>query len=131
MKNLIDAGVGCNACLVASFSSDDGIEQVKKNLSKVHPGILKSSRSKPSLFSKVQERLEKYGLKPTRAKRLRSWKSGMKAISYVASLLCLYLVLQGWSFWSIHFLLPIGIVLSVLAIGMVFIFTRRIAESSR
>ena len=42
MRNLIDAGVSCNACLMASFSSDDGIEQVKKNLSTVHPGILKS-----------------------------------------------------------------------------------------
>ena len=59
----------------------------------------------------------------------------MKVISYVASLLCLYLVLQGWSFLgSIHFLLPIGIVLSLLAIGMVFIVTaedRKKARSDR
>ena len=46
----------------------------------------------------------------------------MKAISYVASLLCLYLMAQGWSFlWNVHFLLPIGIVLTMVAIGMVFI----------
>ena len=59
----------------------------------------------------------------------------MKVISYVASLLCLYLVFQGWSFlWGIHFLLPIGIVLSLLAIGMVFIVTaedRKKARSDR
>ena len=59
----------------------------------------------------------------------------MKAISYVASLLFLYLVFQGWSFlWGIHFLLPIGIVLGVLAIGMVFIVTaedRKKARSDR
>lgn len=75
MKNLIDAGVSCNACLMASFSSDDGVEQVKKNLSNVHPGILKSLEIETiTLFPKVQDRLEKHGLKPIRAKRLRSWK---------------------------------------------------------
>ena len=76
MKNLIDTGVSCNACLMASFSSEEGIEQVKKNLKKVHPGILKSLEVETiTLFPKVQERLEKHGLKPTRAKRLRSWRS--------------------------------------------------------
>ena len=75
MRNLIDAGVSCNACLMASFSSDEGIEQVKKNLSKVHPGILKSLEVETiTLFPKVQERLEKHGLKPTRAKRLQNLK---------------------------------------------------------
>ena len=75
MRNLIGAGVSCNACLMASFSSDEGIEQVKKNLSQVHPGILKSLEVETiTLFPKVQERLEKHGLKPTRAKRLRKLK---------------------------------------------------------
>ena len=75
MKNLIDAGVSCNACLMASFSSEDGIEQVKKNLSVVHPGILKSLEIEViTLFPKVRERLEKHGLKPRRAKRLKSWR---------------------------------------------------------
>jgi len=75
IRNLIDAEVSCNACLMASFSSDEGIEQVKKNLSMVHPGILKSLEVETiTLFPKVQERLEKHGLKPTRAKRIRSWR---------------------------------------------------------
>ena len=75
MRNLIDAGVSCNACLMASFSSDDGIKQVKKNLSAVHSGILKSLEVETiTLFPKVQERLERHNLKPTRAKRLRSWR---------------------------------------------------------
>ena len=31
----------------------------------------------------------------------------MKVLSYLASLLCLYLVVQAWdSLWDIHFLLP-------------------------
>ena len=48
----------------------------------------------------------------------------MKVISYVASLLCLYLMAQGWSFlWNVHFLLPMGIVLTMVVIGMVFIVT--------
>lgn len=75
MRNLIHVGVSCNACLMASFSSDDGIEQVKKNLSIVHPGILKSLEVETiTLFPKVLERLEKHGLKPIRAKQLRSWR---------------------------------------------------------
>ena len=75
MRNLIDAGISCNACLMASFSSDEGIEQVKKNLSTVHPGIVKSLEIETiTLFPKVKERLEKYGLQPIRAKRLKSWR---------------------------------------------------------
>ena len=75
MKHLIDAGVSCNACLMASFSTDEGIENVKRELAKVHPGILKSLEVETiTLFPKVVERLEKHGLKPTRAKRLRSWR---------------------------------------------------------
>ena len=39
---------------------------------------------------------------------------------------------QGWSFlWGIHFLLPIGIVLGVLAIGMVFIVTAEDRKKAR
>jgi len=59
----------------------------------------------------------------------------MKVLSYMISLLCLYLVVLGWSFlWDIHFLLPIGFVISVLVIGMVFIVTaedRKKARSDR
>lgn len=59
----------------------------------------------------------------------------MKVISYMASLLCLYLVVQTWGFlWDIHFLLPIGFVIAVLTIGMVFLVTaedRKRARSDR
>ena len=56
----------------------------------------------------------------------------MKVISYIASLFCLYLLVQGWSFlWGIHFLLPICIVLAVLAIGMVFIVTAEGRKKAR
>ena len=75
LQQLIDAGVSCNACLMASFSSDEGISQVKQQLARVHPGILKSLEIETiTLFPKVKERLEKYDLKPTRAKRLRRWR---------------------------------------------------------
>lgn len=51
-------------------------------------------------------------------------ESGMKVISHVASPICLYLVVQKWSFlWRIHFLLPIGMVVAVLAVGMVLTVT--------
>lgn len=59
----------------------------------------------------------------------------MKVVSYIASLSCLYLLVQGWSFlWGIHFLLPIGIVAVALGIVMVLLVTaedRKKARSDR
>jgi hypothetical protein len=59
----------------------------------------------------------------------------MKVLSYIASLLCLYLMAQAWGFlWDIHFLLPIGIIVTMLAIGMVMLVTaedRKKARSDR
>ena len=52
----------------------------------------------------------------------------MKVFGYLWSLfwslLSLYLVVEGWSFlWDIHLLLPIGILVAMMAIGMVFLVT--------
>ena len=56
----------------------------------------------------------------------------MKVISYVVSLFCFYLVIQGWNFlWHVHFLLPIGIVLAMVVIGMVFIVTAEDRKRAR
>ena len=56
----------------------------------------------------------------------------MKVISYIASLFCLYLLVQGWSFlWNVHFLLPIGIVLAMIVIGIVFIVTAEDRKKAR
>ena len=56
----------------------------------------------------------------------------MKVISYIASLICLYLLVQGWSFlWNVHFLLPIGVVLAMVVIGMVFIVTAEDRKKAR
>ncbi|MDB2557134.1 hypothetical protein N9X77_04110 [Luminiphilus sp.] len=59
----------------------------------------------------------------------------MKVLSYLFSLFCLYLTVQAWSFlWDIHFLLPIGIVALILAVGIVFLVTaedRKKARSDR
>lgn len=59
----------------------------------------------------------------------------MKVLNYLASLLCLYLIVQAWVFlWNIHFLLPIGILMAVLAIVMVILATaedRKKARSDR
>jgi len=56
----------------------------------------------------------------------------MKVLSYVASLLCLYLVVQAWGFlWDIHALLPIGLVLAMVVIGMVFIVTAEDRKKAR
>ena len=56
----------------------------------------------------------------------------MKVLSYVPSLLFLYLVVQTWSFlWDFHFLLPIGIVIAVLAMGMAFLVTAEDRKSAR
>jgi uncharacterized Fe-S cluster-containing radical SAM superfamily protein len=72
LGHLIDAGVSCNACVMVSFSDEDGIAQVKRDIGKVHPGILKSVElEKITMFPKVAERLKKAGLKPTSAKYIR------------------------------------------------------------
>jgi uncharacterized Fe-S cluster-containing radical SAM superfamily protein len=73
LGHLIDAGVSCNACLMASFSDDAGIERVQKKLMEIHPGILKSLEiEKITMFPKVAQRLSKKGLKPLKAKRFRN-----------------------------------------------------------
>ena len=75
LGHLIDAGVSCNACVMVSFSTDEGIASVKEQLAQVHPGILKSVElEKITMFPKVAERLAKAGLKPVRAKRIRGKK---------------------------------------------------------
>ena len=71
LAHLIEAGVSCNACLMASFSDDEGIERVKRKLIGIHPGILKSLEiERITMFPKVAHRLSKKGLKPVKAKRL-------------------------------------------------------------
>ena len=56
-------------------------------------------------------------------------------MSYVVSLICLYLIAQTWSFlWDLHFLLPIGIIVVMLPTGIVFLLTaedRKKARSDR
>ena len=60
LKHLIDAGVSCNACVMISFSDDDGIRSVEKKLFEVHPGLLKSlEKERITPFPKVTERLAK------------------------------------------------------------------------
>ena len=59
----------------------------------------------------------------------------MKVFSYVVSLLCLYLMVQAWSFlWVIHFLLPMSIVVAALSIVLMLLVTaedRKKARSDR
>ena len=56
----------------------------------------------------------------------------MKVFSYLISLFCLYLVVQTWGFlWDIHLLLPIGIVVAMLVIGMVLIVTAEDRKKAR
>jgi uncharacterized Fe-S cluster-containing radical SAM superfamily protein len=72
LRYLIDAGVSCNACLMSSFSDDDGIKRVQKKLMEIHPGILKSFEiEKITMFPKVSQRLSEKGLKPINAKQIR------------------------------------------------------------
>ena len=67
LRNLIDAGVSVNACVMTSFSTEEGVEEVQKRLAKIHPGILKSVELETiTLFPKVAARLKKAGLTPTR-----------------------------------------------------------------
>ena len=65
LKHLIDAGVSCNACVMVSFSNNEGIQNVERKLFELHPGLLKSlEKERITPFPKVAERLAKNGLKP-------------------------------------------------------------------
>ena len=67
MKHLIEAGVSCNACVMASFSDSEGIALIKGRLAEVSPGILKSLEiERIKQFPKVRARLLKHNLKPNR-----------------------------------------------------------------
>jgi uncharacterized Fe-S cluster-containing radical SAM superfamily protein len=67
MSHLIDAGVSCNACLMASFSDDEGVRAVKRRLAEIAPGILQSLEiERIKQFPKVRSRLNKYGLTPNK-----------------------------------------------------------------
>ena len=67
LRNLIDAGVSVNACVMISFSDDEGIREVKRQLAVIHPGLLKSLELEViTIFPKVAARLKKAGLTPTR-----------------------------------------------------------------
>jgi len=65
LRNLIDAGVSCNACVSVSFSTKDAIQAVQARLAAIHPGILRSLElERIKLFPKVRKRLAKHKLKP-------------------------------------------------------------------
>ena len=65
LKHLIDAGVSCNACVMISFSNEEGIRKVERKLFETHPGLLKSlEKERITPFPKVAQRLAKNGLKP-------------------------------------------------------------------
>ena len=69
LRHLINAGVSCNACLMASFSTNEAIEKTRSRLCEIHPGILKSLEIETiTLFPKVQDRLKSKNLTPIRAK---------------------------------------------------------------
>ena len=66
LKNLIDAGVSCNACLSLSFSTEAGLDEAKLRLAELHPGLLISlEEAYITLFPKVAKRLAEEGLRPT------------------------------------------------------------------
>ena len=67
LRHLIDAGVSCNACVMASFSDNQGIAEVKEKLSEITPGILRSLEiERIKQFPKVRARLKQHNLIPNK-----------------------------------------------------------------
>jgi len=67
LRHLIDAGVSCNACVMASFSDKQGIEKAKEKLSEITPGILRSLEiERIKQFPKVRARLKQHQLIPNK-----------------------------------------------------------------
>lgn len=58
LEHLIKAKVSCNACVTISFSSPKGIEEVKRKLFDIRPGLLRSLElERIKRFPKVAKRL--------------------------------------------------------------------------
>jgi len=67
LRHLIDAGVSCNACVMASFSDKQGIHNIKSKLSEITPGILRSLEiERIKQFPKVRARLKQHNLIPNK-----------------------------------------------------------------
>ena len=67
LRHLIDAGVSCNACVMVSFSDKNGINRIKKKLSEIKPGILRSLEiERIKQFPKVRARLKQHDLIPNK-----------------------------------------------------------------
>jgi len=66
LTHLMDAGVSCNVCLSLSFSTQAGLEDAKRRLADIRPGLLKSLETEYiTLFPKVAKRLHDAGIVPT------------------------------------------------------------------
>ncbi|MBE1286200.1 MAG: radical SAM protein [Alteromonadaceae bacterium] len=64
LKNLVDAGVSVNACLMVSFSDENTMKQAREKLFNTHPGLLKSVElERIKQFPRVSARLNKNNLK--------------------------------------------------------------------
>ena len=64
LKNLVDAGVSVNACLMVSFSDENTMKQAREKLFDTHPGLLKSVElERIKQFPRVRARLNKNNLK--------------------------------------------------------------------
>ena len=67
---LIDNKVSCNACISVSFSNKDSISIAEEKLCRIRPGLLKSlEKEYITLFPKVKNRLEKYGVLPNKIRQ--------------------------------------------------------------
>ena len=67
---LIDNKVSCNACISVSFSNKDSISIAEEKLYNIRPGLLKSlEKEYITLFPKVKNRLEKYGVLPNKIRQ--------------------------------------------------------------
>ena len=56
----------------------------------------------------------------------------MKVLSYMVSLFCFYLVVQGWSvLWSLHFMLPVAIIATMLFLTMLWIVAAEDRKKAR
>ena len=82
LEHLIDARVSCNACVMISFSDQDGISSVKNRLAEIRPGLLKSLElERITLFPKVAKRLRREGLIPDKHKESNKLRSYQHRIS--------------------------------------------------
>lgn len=67
LKNLYSAGIPCHAAVMVSFSNHDSLQNLRNRLETVNPNLFDFEEEELKIYGNVKERLEKIGIKFSKA----------------------------------------------------------------